>query len=221
MAGALTYCKKPAQQVAGSVLFVKGQASATIAGQSQPARVGLKLAQGDKIETGKDGIVIIKLDGIGNAEVQFNTSFQLTNLSPDQKELGVPRGNMWLNVNRLTKGQKLRVRTPTSVAGVRGTRFFTFRAMGFTGTCHCEGEVEFENTNGDYKGTHYKHNLVFMKNGKTVVMNEDDFKKLGLPIRDTHTHSMLDDSPVGPREIPLTEKQMQALGGFLQKKFKS
>jgi hypothetical protein len=132
-------------------------------------------------------------------EIQQNTEFKLTDISSKMKT-GLLKGNVWTLVEKLGKGKTFTCDGPTAVVGVRGTKFFMFDAgNGMQGICHCQGDSDFLDKVNNKPALHHGDNMVFMKNGKTVVLTSKELTS----IKFIHHHSALDDSIVGPKnDIP-------------------
>lgn len=109
------------QEVRGTVVY-KG-------GQTRPARMGDRLGAGQGITTGKRSSAIIALDSsIGTIKVAENTDLVIRKLSQENGGnitlVSVSRGQVALRVRPFTNpASRLEIRTPSGVAGVRGTEF--------------------------------------------------------------------------------------------------
>ncbi len=111
------------------VTFIQGEVMIMTksAAKWAPAYKGQRLSIGDKIKTGRSG----------RAEVKFANSaiFRMRPLSqleiPSEKDndgkrvgfLDMKFGKVWSKVKPVGKGESFKVRTPTAVAGIRGTVF--------------------------------------------------------------------------------------------------
>ncbi len=118
-------------QVAGYVKTASGQASIVTAGRAQPAQPGTPVSVGDVVRTGADGSLGITLKD--NTMLSFgpSTSFTLDDFlfAPAQGglQLGGSIGAGTLQyvsgaIARL-KPEAVKIKTPTGIIGVRGTRF--------------------------------------------------------------------------------------------------
>lgn len=109
------------QEVRGTVMY-KG-------GQTRPARMGDHLSQKQGITTGKRSSAIIAMDNsIGTIKVAENTDLVVRKLSQENGGnvtlISVSRGQVALRVRPFTNpASRLEIRTPSGVAGVRGTEF--------------------------------------------------------------------------------------------------
>jgi hypothetical protein len=115
---------------AGSVTFLVGQATRTVAGKAEPLKVGSPVAEGDVLETQKRTRLEVKLaDGsvlrVGPSSMATiqSASFGKT---VDERKVSAKLlvGKVWANVAKAVGGeQRFEVQTENAVAGVRGTTF--------------------------------------------------------------------------------------------------
>lgn len=101
-------------------------------GESSTAEIGMILSEGDMIETKTDSWLLLKLDGldISMVEMEENTIMLLSELIMDRDNsiqktmLDVEIGRILISAEKIQdKDSNFRVKTPTSVVGVRGTTF--------------------------------------------------------------------------------------------------
>lgn len=110
----------------GKGVFVKNRA-----GQWVPAADGMVVLPGDEIKTEKDSTVEVVLDGgkVGHVELKEGSLFKIlqaeTNLVTGDKKtlLDLAVGKILIKAEALTGSSKFEVRTPSAIAGVRGTLF--------------------------------------------------------------------------------------------------
>ena len=135
-------------------------------------RRGTKLENGDKITTGKRGRLAIKfLDDNSLLRIRPNSSCTINT----KKEKNSVAKNIFVEVgsifSRITKGPNtsFRVTTPTSVASVKGTSYWTIQTFG-GGTQYFgeEGLVEISNDAG----------TALMKAGETSIVNSKNSKPI-------------------------------------------
>ena len=96
-----------------------------------PVRPGLKLEQGDYIVTGKNGRLGIAFVDDTRFAVGPNSKVRLSRFGYDRtRQTGefvteVDRGSLGVVSGKIAKSNRdaMRVRTPTSMLGVRGTKF--------------------------------------------------------------------------------------------------
>ncbi|WP_326534136.1 FecR family protein [Pseudorhodoferax sp.] len=118
-------------QVAGYVKTVSGQASIVSAGTTTPARPGMPLTIGDVVQTGADGSLGLTLKD--NTMLSFgpSTTFTLEDFlfAPAQGRLqlggSIGAGSLHYVSGAIArlKPDAVKIKTPTGVIGVRGTRF--------------------------------------------------------------------------------------------------
>ena len=208
----------------GLVSVLVGSAELEHEGQKRPLKKGDKFGPGDKIHTGAKAVVVALFGNQAKVEIQENSVFEVTRYDKTNKDLKLAKGNLWLEVNKRSKGENFRLHSPTAIAGVRGTKFFTFqlkdpRGGPITyGTCHCIGAVEISGVKGDkYKGVHKTDFVRMTRNGKTIVLTPEDTPFIErVP---GHQHSVLDNSPLGKKIVQFTPEQLKKLGALMEKKF--
>jgi hypothetical protein len=214
---------KPAEKItnAGVVVFKKGDVYVETNGKKADLQIGMKIYEKDTIITANKGVAILSIyDGRLKVEVQPNARLTLDVVFSKEKKLSLAKGNAWLDVSPLPGGETISLHTPATVAAVRGTRFFTFRMGEMWGTCHCEGAIDFSNKSGSYEGIHHKHYATFTdKQGRTIVITEEDGKQANLTAFEVHKHSLLDDSAVGPKAVSMSEAEQKIMGRLIANKF--
>jgi len=158
---------------AAVVIKAKGDITITnSAGKSLKAKRGTRLENGDKIKTGSKGRLAVKfLDDNSLLRIRPNSSLTVNT----KKEQNSVAKNIFVEVgsifSKITKGTNtsFRVTTPTSVASVKGTIFWTVQKnKGGTQYFGEEGVIEISNDAG----------LALMKAGETGIVNS----KNSLPI---------------------------------------
>lgn len=125
----------PAQTTAGraEVRAVKGTAfwSTNNSALPKPLKVGTVLRSGANITTGTNSTVDLFLGpSAGVIRVAESTTLHLdslttTEMGADKKvevQLDLPDGEMYFNVNKLSKSSRYEIKMPTGVAGIRGTK---------------------------------------------------------------------------------------------------
>lgn len=208
-------CEKAPPVTDGVVTLVKGSANiehieSDGSKKTKAARQGDKVFAGDTIVTGEATNVIFQVSG-AQMEIQPNTRFVYERAGED-KQVYLQSGNAWTSVSKLGEKAKFTLRTPTTVAGVRGTKFFTtILPGGLTGTCHCEGKISYKNTVSGKEEVNDGDYLMFYRDKKAVKVTLEDIKKLGLPAN--HNHSELDNGTMGKKNnmTPAQAAKMMAL----------
>lgn len=209
----------------GVVKRVVGQAELEHAGARVPLKAGVVLPETGTIFTGADGVVVAVLQqGQAEVEIQKNSEFHLKKLAEHHKEIHLRKGNLWVRVNRLSPREKFHVHTPTAIAGIRGTKFFTFHIQDqagrdIHGTCHCEGEVQFGTHDESYDDVHSGDFVVLTREGKTILLNPEELTAIMGEGATAHRHSVLPDSPLGPPEQQMTPEQMGQFMQLAERKF--
>ena len=96
-----------------------------------PLKVGTILRSGATITTGTNSAVDLFLGvSAGVIRIAESTtlsldSLQITEMGADKKvevQLDLPDGEMYFNVNKLSKASRYEIKMPTGVAGIRGTK---------------------------------------------------------------------------------------------------
>ncbi|MBM3499882.1 MAG: FecR domain-containing protein [Armatimonadetes bacterium] len=108
--------------VAATVTAIEGQAEviAPGGGAATAARVGLRVPPGSTVRTKAGGRVELQFDDRSLLRLDQNT--EVTILSgPQERGVMVTLGNIWAKVQSVFGASKFKVKTPTVVAGVRGT----------------------------------------------------------------------------------------------------
>lgn len=128
---------------------IGGDVTVDRGGVSINARMGMFLTPGDVIRTGEESFatVVFQDDGsrvkLGeNALLTLNAKRKKLSL---KKKLFLKTGRLWAKVAR-RRGTEFQVKTPTSVASVKGTRFIIEEQQGgITWLWVLENSVEFSN----------------------------------------------------------------------------
>jgi len=156
------------------VLKAKGPVTIknAVSGKSVKARRGSRLRNGDKIKTGRKGRVAIKfIDDASLVRIRPNSSCTIN----AKKEKNSVAKNVFVEVgtifSRITKQRsRFRVTTPTSVASVKGTQFWTVQKFN-GGTMYFgeKGVVEISNDAGIALLKAGETGRVDSKNSKPIV----------------------------------------------------
>ncbi|KAA3614903.1 MAG: hypothetical protein D8M58_10635 [Calditrichaeota bacterium] len=159
-----------------SAIVIKAKGDITIknakTGKSLKAKRGTRLTDGDKITTGKKGRMALKfIDDNSLVRVRPNSTLTINT----KKEKSSVTKNIFVEVgsifSRITKQKSsFRVTTPTSVASVKGTAFWTLQKFkGGTTYFGEEGVVELTNDAGSALLKAGETGSVTSKNSKPVV----------------------------------------------------
>lgn len=219
LVGATLGCK-PVSDIKkiGLVKFVKGEAQLESNGKKQPLKVGDVFNENDVISTGPGAAAVAVLGNSAEVEIQENAMFRIAEFNPQKKTLILDQGNLWLRVNKRGKHEDIILNSPTAVASIRGTKFFTFKIGDIHGTCVCQGKVALDIKGQAYHKAHDQDYLIVTRAGKTAVISSDELKFMGEPGKGHH-HSVLDNSPLGKKPV-LTEAQQKMFMETLLKKLK-
>ncbi len=125
-------CKKETQtEVAreGAVNFIAGEVFIVTEGNKAKAKVGDAVKKGNTIETGAKSMVdiyfgtnVIKI--LEKSSVRIDQLVTVIATNSEKSEFYVERGRLFSKVARkLAKGETYRIKTPTTIAAVRGTEF--------------------------------------------------------------------------------------------------
>jgi hypothetical protein len=138
----------------GMFMVVKGDVKVSgSGGAAVVAKVGTKVNQGDQIITGLDSRAKIVMSDRNIINISPNTKVVIEEYINDAKsknvKLGLLEGKIRTNVEQKYDNDKnkFEIRTPTAVAGVRGTQFITSysEATKKTEVITLQGQVEFKN----------------------------------------------------------------------------
>ncbi len=168
-------CKKKEKEIEriGIVNFLAGTVKIESDGSFSDARVGDKIRQGMKIQTDKKSFVEIYFDSyaikiLENSSVEISRLVTKLNDKSDETEFYVEEGKLFSRVSKkLMKNEKYSVKTPTTVAGVRGTDFMVTEEDGKAKVACLEGLVDVLNR------TTAGEETVDIKGGQEVVVEKD------------------------------------------------
>ena len=213
-------CVKEKAAISGEVKLVVGEARRIRDGHTKILAVRDDIREGDIIVTGDKSTVIASLgDGFADMEIQPDSMLQFSGLVEGKRELEIKSGNLWLRVNKkLLRGDEFTVKSKTTVAAVRGTKFYTFQAGDITGTCFCRGSVDF-GVKGAESRVHQQDYLVLIRGGRKITLTPDDLRFM-LKGKDPHRHSVLDNSPLGPPRSDITAEMQKRFDELVAKKFR-
>ena len=111
----------------GVVEYVEGEVVIVSGGEERVADFGDRVFGSDRVMTGPDGTAIIRLDDQSQVKLRESTSVVIAD-TDGAREVELQSGGVFARVVRAasTVGGRdtFRIRTPSVVAGVRGTEFF-------------------------------------------------------------------------------------------------
>lgn len=94
--------------------------------QPRPVHIQDPVKDGDIIETGDKTSVIIQVGDELLVRFESNTKTVITSMKDiTRREIQLEKGKVLSSVSKLKKGNEYLIKTPTSVASVRGTEFLT------------------------------------------------------------------------------------------------
>jgi hypothetical protein len=120
-----------ANQMSGTFMVVKGEVKVLRASETLKAKVTMSVYPGDTILSAKDSRAKIVMQDKNIIHISPNTEIKIetyvNNGQQKNVELNLKEGKVRNNVEQTYDGQKNKfiIKTPTAVAGVRGTQFIT------------------------------------------------------------------------------------------------
>lgn len=131
-----------AAEPVGKILSVSGQATHAHGLKPVPAEVGADVFEKDRIKTEVGAEVVIDMNGASKITIGPGSYFKIAAKDEKQTDLKLFAGNLNCKVNKLGQDESFTVKTPSAVAGVRGTEFDAIldQAMNTMVACS-EGEV--------------------------------------------------------------------------------
>ena len=132
----------------------------------------MSVSERTQIKTGKKSMVIIAMADGSKVKMRSNSAITLNSLSSNGIEVGLQAGGVFSKVIKQQGANRFRVRTPTAVAGVRGTEFFVAYGDSIRGKkekdalmCVNEGQIEVKGS-GSQK--------VLLNAGEGIVFNKSE-----------------------------------------------
>lgn len=111
----------------GIIEYVDGDVIVVSSSGEVDAEFGMTVAAGDTVATGPAGIAVLRLNDRSQVKLRENTRLVVDSVS-DQAAVTLNSGGVFALVSRVTGASAraigFEVRTPSVVAGVRGTEFF-------------------------------------------------------------------------------------------------
>lgn len=216
IAADLLSCSDSVKGQRGEVRLVIGKVELTRNVARTIVTYGTKLTDNDVICTGADGIVVAALDNNAlEIEIQSNAVFKIEARDRGKMKYNLDSGNLWMRIKKkLSRGEVYLLQTPTSTAAVRGTKFYTFKISDMTGTCYCEGTVDFQAAGSVRHDLQRQDSLTFSRGNKTIYFTPGELSFM----ETAHRHSALENSPLGQKERPMTPEQQKKLLTAIEKK---
>lgn len=124
---------------------------------SHAAEQGAFLNPNDKVQTGEDGSAKIVIENTGEIKLKKETtwSYDQSVSTAEKREFSayLAIGRLRADVQKLPGGSSFQIKTPTSIAAVRGTSFglfvYEFAGQVFTQLDVIDNAVQFSNISGD------------------------------------------------------------------------
>lgn len=115
-----------AQAPVGKIASVKGEAFIAHPLKAKEAvKVGGDVLAQDKISTGADGEVVVDMNGEAQITIGPGSYFKIQDKTAKNTSLEMFSGKVQCKVDKLGQDSSFTVKTPSAVAGVRGTQFET------------------------------------------------------------------------------------------------
>ena len=130
----LVLCQGMLKQRMAKVVKAEGDVQVMLKGQGiwRDAQEGMELTEGDVIKTGRNGAALLNIEGDSKGslvrmreDTRLNLDILKEDMATDKKVtvLDVSIGKILIQAEKLKEGSRFEVKTPTSVVGVRGTKF--------------------------------------------------------------------------------------------------
>lgn len=168
-----------ADQKAGSITFLEGEASVVRGSGGSALAVGAAIYDGDKLKTGSSSKLEAKLADGSLLRLAPGSELSLNNASfrksgEKKVRMSLSLGRMWASVTKLFgSDSEFEVQTSSAVAGVRGTRFTTEKtSSGDTVVKVYGGKVLVANTPIYAKPGHTKQNRVEVPGPQEVTQGQ-------------------------------------------------
>lgn len=157
-------------KTSASIVYLEGR----VTQDGKDLVLGDAIADGSLIQTDPDGLAEIVFEGKNALRIGPSASLRV-HLSDLEKSVDVERGKVTAVLRKLNKlsGGKMDVRTPSLVAGIRGTSFCVWVSGTEEETyfCTCNGKIEFTPGGTDQsiieEASHHEA-LVFTGSGDNV-----------------------------------------------------
>ena len=128
---ALAIAVAAAADDAGRVKVLKGAVTIERAGQSLPATVGMRLQEGDVIKTGRDGAAGVTFNDDSLLSIGPDSALAIDRFAFDSTthagrfDTSLRQGTLSAVSGKIARQspEAMKVRTPSTILGVRGTEF--------------------------------------------------------------------------------------------------
>ncbi|MCB1173089.1 MAG: FecR domain-containing protein [Leptospiraceae bacterium] len=162
-----------AGEVRTIVSSVVGSAQLLRAGAAEALTAGQMLQSADTIKTGDQSAVELAVQGFGVVKVGANTEVGLAELVNDQNKgrvsLDLKRGDVASVISRQDAESEYSIRTPTAIAGVRGTAFIVSVGGG--------GTAQIAVLDGSVAVSQDGQEVILEKNSRLVVQKQQKLSR--------------------------------------------
>ncbi len=209
LSGILFSCKQKEEKVPaqGIVNFFAGKVSVIESGKERPIKVGDAVKEGMTIVTGVKATAELYFEG-SVVKVLENTSIEIKQLFADNQtnaetsEFYVQKGKIFSSVTKkLVKDSSYKIKTPTTIAAIRGTDFMVSEEKGKANVACTEGKVEVRDA------TVKESDVVQLEAGQEVEV------KAGEPL------SVRDLSEMNKRNIENIKKEIREMRKEIRREF--
>lgn len=205
---ALTIQAQDSKAPAAAVLKVKGKVMLLSSPKDQEgsaAKIGAMVFPGVSIKTGEDGLAMIKMLE-DNSIIRIAPRSQLV-VRPSKsgdasgKKARVENGSVLFNITRKMTGSKFDVETPTSVATVKGTRFWIIVGPdGSAKVITLEGLLSLLNINSN-TAKDVGEGQTGMTSGNTLTVNSTNLKDIPSDFQENNLRLKFQDDKGETREL--------------------
>ena len=114
----------PNNNINACIIFSSGDVKLFRTGTETGALPGNSIQEGDKISTGDRSLIVIQISDRHIVRVSSNSALEFRSIAKGSDvKLYLEKGEVISKVSRLEKNENYMVKTPTVIAGVRGTEF--------------------------------------------------------------------------------------------------
>jgi len=113
----------PAAADKGSIVYAEGEVLVKRGSRTLSGEIGSDLHPGDLVRTGPGALAVLELGERGQVKLRELTELSLDSLGT-RTSVTLNRGGLFSRIKRLFGTEAYEVKTPSAVAGVRGTEFF-------------------------------------------------------------------------------------------------
>lgn len=118
-------------------------------GKDKNIKTGDSINEKDLVKTGPASFAVIQLGDEAVLRIQEKSEFSIESVATDAKVMKLNQGQLISKVQKLNKADSFRIKTPTTVAAVRGTEFNVIYGNGKTLVSVGSGKVAVAAENSD------------------------------------------------------------------------